>query len=304
MSIATKPLADTDVLIPEIGIGTWDYRAGIEPIRTGLEAGALFIDTAESYGNEEVVGRAVAGRRREVFLATKVSAHNLKREALLKAADNSLRLLATDWIDLYQIHRPNTAIPIEETLGAMEELVDAGKVRFIGVSNFTVAQLRDAQKAMRKHRIMSNQVRFNLIDRTICDGLLAFCQKERVTVIAYSPLARGFHHILDNDPGGVLAELGRVYKRTPVQVALNWCLGHPGVVAIPKGNSAAHVQENCGGSGWKLSPEDFSRLTDAITFRRRGSLDAFVRSHIPPGGKELIQFVSRLMPRALRRRIN
>src|SRR2546422_865839 len=139
--MTTKPLSNTGVSIPEGGLGTWEYYAGPEPLRRGLEAGALFIDTAEMYGNEAVVGRAIKGVRDSVFIATKVSPEHFRLDDVLKAADGSLQRLGIDRIDLYQLHWPNERIPVEETLAGMERLVDAGKVRFIGVSNFSVAQL-------------------------------------------------------------------------------------------------------------------------------------------------------------------
>lgn len=298
-----KELGSSGVQIPEIGIGTWDYHAGPEPLRKGLDAGALFIDTAESYGTEPVVAEVIAGRRERVFLATKVSPDNFRRADLHRAADASLQRLRTEHIDLYQLHRPNDAIPLEETLGAMEELVDAGKVRFIGVSNFSLAQLQHAQRAMRRHPIVSNQVRYSLIDRTIQDDLLPYCQANHVTVIAYSPLARGFRHILDCDERGVLRRLAGLTGRTPVQIALNWCVCQSGVVAIPKGNSEAHVLENCGGSGWRLRPEQILELNQAIVFRRRSGLESFLRRHMPPGSKAVLQRLLRLAPRALRRKV-
>jgi diketogulonate reductase-like aldo/keto reductase len=299
-----KELGRTGVRIPELGLGMWNYHAGPEPIRKGLDAGALFIDTAESYGNEAVAGEAMAGRRANVFLATKVSADHLRRADLLRAADDSLRRLRCDHIDLYQIHKPNDAVPVEETLGAMEELVDVGKVRFIGVSNFSLAQLRRAQQSMRKHPIVSNQVRFSLIDRTIAADLLPYCQASGVTVIAYSPLARGFRNILDCDPRGVLAQVAGETRRTPVQVALNWCLCLDGVVTIPKGNSVEHVLDNCGASGWRLSPQQLRRIDEAIVSRRRGGIESLLRQNLPPGLKRGIQQLVQHLPRGLRRKIN
>jgi diketogulonate reductase-like aldo/keto reductase len=299
-----KELGKTGVRIPEIGLGMWRYHGGPEPLRRGLDAGALFIDTAESYGNEGVAAEAMAHRRGRVFLATKVSPAHFRRRDLIKAADESLKRLRTDYIDLYQLHRPNDDIPVEETLGAMEDLVDAGKVRFIGVSNFSIAQLQHAQRAMHKYPIVSNQVRFNLIDRTIAAALLPSCQANGVTVIAYSPLARGFQHILDCDPRGVLASIAKATGRTPVQVALNWCLCLDGVVAIPKGNSVDHVLENCGASGWRLSPEQVHQLDESTVFKRRSGFEMFLRQHLPPDLKRGIQQLVQVLPRGLRRKIN
>jgi diketogulonate reductase-like aldo/keto reductase len=239
-----------------------------------------------------------------VFLATKVSPQHFRRADLLSALDASLRRLRTDYVDLYQLHKPNDAIPLAETLGAMEDAVDAGKVRFIGVSNFSLPQLQQAQDAMRRHPIVSNQVRFNLIDRAIRDDLLPFCQAHRITIIAYSPLARGVQHIVDSDQQGALTTVASETGRTPIQVALNWCVSPPGVVAIPKGNSADHVLEACGASGWRLDPEQIRELEQSITFRRRSGMEEFLRQHLPPGGKTAIQRLARHLPRAVRSRIH
>ena len=298
-----KELGTTGVQLPEVGIGTWDYHGGLEPLQRGLELGALFIDTAESYGSEPVVAEAIRGLRDRVFLATKVSPQHFRRADLFKAADGSLARLRTDYIDLYQLHKPNDRVPLEETLGAMEDLVERGKVRFIGVSNFSLEQLQRAQRVMRKQAVVSNQVRFSLIDRTIDEALMPYCQRNKITVIAYSPLARGFQRIRDCDPAGVLAEVGKKMGRTAAQVALNWCLCREGVVIIPKGNSVEHVLENCGASDWRLSPEQAREIDEAILYRRRGRLETLLRASVPPSLKPAIQFLARISPRGLRRRL-
>jgi diketogulonate reductase-like aldo/keto reductase len=120
-------LANSGIRLPEIGFGTWNYRGGVEPLRAAIECGARMIDTAESYGTEEIVGEAIKGRRHQVFLATKVLPRNFKRPDLIATAERSLRRLGTDHVDLYQLHWPNLTIPIEEPMRGMEELVDAGK---------------------------------------------------------------------------------------------------------------------------------------------------------------------------------
>lgn len=299
----SKEFATTSVRIPEIGLGTWHYHAGPEPLRKGLDAGALFIDTAESYDTESVVAEAVSERRDKVFLATKVSPGNFRRADVLKAADMSLQRLRTDHIDLYQLHKPNESIPIEETIGAMEELVDAGKIRFIGVSNFSLTQLQEAQRVMRKYRISSNQLRYNLVDRTIQGPLLSYCQANKITVIAYSPLAREFQRIHDGDPKGVLSKVAADTGRTEAQVALNWCVSQQDVVAIPKGNSEAHILENCGASGWRLSPEHSRELDQAVLFRRRTPLEMVLRKCIPGSLHGVLKRLVKLSPPALRRRV-
>jgi len=299
-----KQLGRTAVDIPEIGFGTSEYGGGPEPLRAGLDAGALFIDTAESYGTEEVVAEAVRGIREKVFLATKVSPSHLRRADVFTAADQSLRRLQTDWIDLYQIHMPNSAVPLEETLGAMEELVDTGKVRFIGVSNFPVHELERARQAMAKYPIVSNQVRYNLIDRTIEGGLLAYCQAHGITIIAYSPLGRELQRLADCDPHGVLPQVAREAGKSVPQAVLNWCLCHDGVVVIPKGSSTAHVLENCGASGWRLSAEQFRRLDEEILSRRRTALDSLFRRLAPGGAIPFLKRCVRRLPPSLRRRLH
>jgi len=299
-----KPLGPTAVELPEIGLGTWDYRAGPDVLRAGLDAGALFVDTAESYGSEPVVADALRGLRQRVFLATKVSRHHLDAAGVRAAAERSLRQLRTGWIDLYQIHEPNPAVPVEETLDAMERLVDAGLVRFIGVSNFTVPELERARMAMSKHPIVSNQVRYNLADRSIEDGLLSYCQAHQITVIAYSPLGRELPRLLDCDPRGLLASAARETGKSIPQVALNWCLYHDGVVTIPKGNSAEHLLDNCGASGWRLSPDQFRQLEEGILFRRRNMLDSMLRRYIPGWVAPFLKTCVRRLPPALRRHVN
>ena len=301
--MTSKQLSNTGVLIPEVGLGTSEYHAGVEPLRRGLDVGALFIDTAESYGTETVVGRAVARKRRRVFIATKVSPQHFRFASVLKAADDSLKRLGTNWIDLYQLHRPNDKVPIEETLAAMEQLVDAGKVRFIGVSNFSVAQLERARQATRKHSIVSNQVRYNVADRTIETGLLNYCQAHRITIIAHSPLARDLRSLLDCDPDGALAEIARLTGKTMAQVAINWCLCKDGVVAIPKSNSTAHVVENCGASSWRLTRDQLQFLDRSIQWRRRGHLETFLRSALSQPTKRALGKLVQMLPRGLRRRL-
>jgi len=298
-----KELGRTGTFIPEVGIGTWNYHAGPVPLRRGLESGALFIDTAESYGTERVVGEALRGLRERVFVATKVSPHNFRRADLRRSVDSSLQRLGTDVIDLLQLHEPNSSIPIEETMGEMADLIDAGKVRFAGVSNFSLAQLQEAQHAFRRYPIVSNQVRYNLVDRTIEKELLHFCQASHVTVIAYCPLARGLDRIRDCDPSGVIDDLARMTGRSPAQIVLNWCLCKEGVVAIPKGNSEEHILDNCAATGWRLSAQQIALLDSRIRYRRRNRLDMLARQYTPRSLQSLASRAVHFLPRGLRRRI-
>ena len=169
-----KQLGNTGVMVPEIGLGAWNYRGGVEPLCRGIELGAFLIDTAEMYRTEDTVGQAVKDIRDQVFIATKVSGSHLRYDDVLRAAEASLRLLNMDYIDLYQIHWPNSRVPIKDTMRAMETLVDRGKVKYIGVSNFSTSELRKAQAAMSKYPIVSNQVLYNLNsrdNRSLCSVL-------------------------------------------------------------------------------------------------------------------------------------
>jgi diketogulonate reductase-like aldo/keto reductase len=280
-----KELGNTGVMLPEIGLGTWKYTGGVEPLRRGIELGAFLIDTAEMYRTEDAVGQAVKGIRDRVFIATKVMGSHLRYDQVLRAAESGLRRLDTDHIDLYQIHWPNSGVPIKETMRAMETLVDAGQVRHIGVSNFSVKELEEARSVMTKYPIVSNQVLYNLKRREIEKDLLPYCQQNHITIIAYTPLADGSlaaqapsqqsqpRSSLRRAAGRLLGrerasqglqEVADKVGKTPTQVALNWCISRPGVVAIPKFNIVARIEENCGASGWRLSEEQLRQLDEAF----------------------------------------
>lgn len=299
----TKELGKTGVMIPEVGLGTWDYQGGTGPLRRGLETGALFIDTAESYGTEAVVGQAIRDVRSRVFVATKVSPHNFRPNDLRRSVETSLRLLGVETIDLLQLHHPNPAIPIQETIGTMTEVAEEGKIRFLGVSNFSLSELQAAQDATGKYPIVSNQLRYNLIDRTVEKELLPFCQGHGITVIAYSPLARGLSRVQDCDPRGILLELSRSTGKSPAQIILNWCLCREGVVVIPKGNSQDHILENCAASDWRLTPEQVMRLDSEIFHRHRNRFDMWVRKATPHRLPNMALSAIERLPASLRRRI-
>lgn len=265
----TKELGNTGVMVPEIGIGVWRYSGGVEPLRRGIEVGATLIDTAEVYKTEDVVAQAVSGIRDRIFIATKVSGDHLRHDDLLRAAEASLRLLDSGFIDLYQIHWPNASVPIKETMRAMETLVDRGLVRHIGLSNFDLAELRDAQAAMSKYPIVSNQVLYNLNRREIEGDLLPYCERNRITIIAYTPLDDGrlaaIPRLLPKKKMQALARVAAEVGKTPGQVALNWCTSRPNVIAIPKSNHAKRVVENCQASGWRLSQAQVEALDEAFS---------------------------------------
>ena len=263
-----QQLGNTGVMVPEIGLGTWKYRGGVEPLRRGIELGATLIDTAEIYRTEDVVGQAIQGQRERIFLATKVSGDHLRADAVLRAAEGSLRLLGTDVIDLYQIHWPNARVPIKETMQAMETLVDRGQVRYIGVSNFSLRELRAAQEAMTKYPIVANQVLYNLNRREIERDLLPYCQQHQITILAYTPLDDGRlatrSRFRRSQGERVLEQVATDTQKTLAQVALNWCTAHPYVIAIPKSNGVERTVENCQASGWRLSPAQMQQLDNAF----------------------------------------
>jgi len=264
-----KELGTTGVMISEIGLGTWRYRGNAETLRAGIELGATLIDTAEGYYTEEVVGEAVKGIRDEIFIATKVSGRHLAYDDVLQSAEESLYKLGTDYIDLYQIHWPNSCYPIGETMKAMQELVDRGLVRFIGVSNFDIDEIEEAQSYLNNYQIVSNQVRYNLNDRSIEKDLMPYCQEKAVTIMAYTPLDDGnltnAGNTIRGDKMNTLEAISIEVGKTMGQVALNWCTSRENVVAIPKSNSLERTVENCGASGWRLSTDQVERLDDSFS---------------------------------------
>lgn len=273
-----KEIGNASVRVPEVALGTWLYRGGADPLRVGIELGASFVDTAESYGSEPVVAEAIRGIRDRVFLASKVSPRHFRYRDVIKAAECSLKQLKTDYLDLYQLHWPNYTISITETMSAMERLVEMGKIRFIGVSNFSVAELRRAQAQLSNCRIVSNQVRYSLLDRSPESELLGYCEANKISLLAFSPFATGFGRLRAADREDVLGKVSTEAGKTRAQVALNWCLSPPPVIAIFKSEQIEHVRENCGASGWRLTAEQHQKVSLGIAaYRRRGRAEQFAR---------------------------
>ncbi|MDE1823985.1 MAG: aldo/keto reductase [Candidatus Micrarchaeota archaeon] len=259
-----KELGKTGEQIPELGMGTWKLGQNVEleilAMKEGFKNGMRFVDTAEMYHTEDIVGRAISGES-GIFVATKVSPNHFAYDDVIKSCDSSLRNLGIRTIDLYQLHWPNPRVQIKDTMKAMEKLVEDGKIRHIGVSNFSVDEMKAAQDALKRNEIVSNQVEYSVLVRDVEDGLLDFCQREKVTVIAYSPLAMG--KLFDERHAKLnrlLRETGRGYGKTVSQVALNWLLCKDGVVAIPKAASVEHAVENAGSSDFRLSEKDIERI--------------------------------------------
>ena len=243
--------------VPALGLGTWrlageDCRRAVE---TALSVGNRHVDTAQAYGNEREVGDAIAASdvdREALFLTTKLVNGNRAYDDVLRSTEESLAKLGTSYLDCLLIHNPFQREPVEETLRAMDELVDAGKVRHIGVSNFGVDRLHAAREAA-DHELLTDQVQFNPYwDQS---ALLDYCEIHDLVLTAYSPLGHG--GVLD-DP--VLAEVGERYGRSPAQVAIRWCLQHPNVAVIPKATSREHIAANREVFDFELSDAEVERI--------------------------------------------
>lgn len=255
----------TGVDVPVMGQGTWliegdrDTDAlAVEALRRGLDLGMTHIDTAEMYGNghvEELVAEAIAKRREEVFLVSKVLPSNASYEGTLKACERSLKRLKTDWLDMYLLHWPSSH-PIIETVRAMEKLVAEGLVRFIGVSNFDLEELWKAEAALKNERMTCNQVLYHLQDRGIERRLLPYCTEREIAVVGYAPFGHGNFPSPRSVGGRVLAEIAKRHDRTPRQVALNFLTSYHCVFTIPKTAHPERVKENSGGVGWKLTSDE------------------------------------------------
>jgi len=273
-----KILGRTGEKIPVLGMGTWRMGGGwyfrdyskdkeeIKALRFGLKLGMKFIDTAEGYGRghaEELTGKAIEGEGK-VFIASKVSPENFHYDDVIKSCEASLKRLGVRQIDLYQLHWPNPSIPIEETMRAMEKLVDEEKVRYIGVSNFSVEETRKAQEALSKYEIVSNQVEYSLLCRDVEKDVLPFCEKEKITLIAYRPLGQGkLFGKLPHELSNTLTEISKKYDKTISQIALNWLISKKPVVAIPKASNIAHIKKNLGAIDWELKARDIKALETA-----------------------------------------
>jgi diketogulonate reductase-like aldo/keto reductase len=261
--------------VPALGQGTWhmgergaDRAREAAALRQGLDLGMTLIDTAEMYaegGAEEVVAEAIAGRRDEVFLVSKVYPHNAGGRKLEAALDRSLRRLRVETLDLYLLHWRGS-IPLQDTVEAMERMRAAGKIRRWGVSNLDVEDLEELGPALAD--CAADQVLYNLQARGVEYDLLPFCQKRGMPVMAYSPVGQGGALLRD-------AALGRVAARhgvTPAQVALAWTLRAPGVISIPKSADPAHLRQNAAARDLRLTAEDEAALDAAFPppKRKRG----------------------------------
>ncbi len=295
------PLGRSDLRVSVIGLGAWQFgdkdwgwgeeyskEDALQVLNRAFELGINLVDTAEVYGDgisEEVIADAIRKKRNEVFVATKVAGKHLHYDDVLKAAEQSLRRLHLREIDLYQVHWPNYYVPLSETMRALKKLVSMGKVRYVGVSNFPLPLLKEAQSFV---EIVSNQMRYNLLQREVETEILPYMRREKITLIAFSPLAQGLltGKYIGKDPprDGIrsqnplfnksenlrqivpllrlLERMGRKGMRNTAQVALNWVLQRKGVVTIPGAKSVMQVEENAGAVGWRLSRRELREIED------------------------------------------
>ncbi len=250
--------------VPVLGQGTWNMGVDrkrraheVAALQLGLDLGMTLIDTAEMYaegGAEEVVGEAIAGRRAEVFLVSKVLPHHATRRGTIAACHASLKRLRTERLDLYLLHWRGS-VPLAETLEAFQTLVRSGDIRYWGVSNFDTADMEEIAGLPGGAAAASNQVLYNLSRRGIELDLLPWCTERQIPIMAYSPIDQG--RLLKN------RVVGRVALRrdvAPAQIALAWVLAHEGVVAIPKGSNLDHVRQNRGALDVHLTREDYLEL--------------------------------------------
>jgi diketogulonate reductase-like aldo/keto reductase len=271
-----RPFGPTQREVAVIGQGTWqmesdDRFSAIAALRQGLDLGMTHIDTAEMYGSgsvEELVGEAIAGRRDEVFLVSKVLPSNASRRGTVAACERSLARLKTDRLDGYLLHWPGPH-PLEDTIAAFAQLQRQGKILSWGVSNFDVPDLEAAWTIAGEGRLVCNQVLFHLRQRAIEHAVIPWCEKHGVAVVAYSPFGSGRFPGRSTAGARVLEEIAAVHKATARQVALRFLVRRPLLFAIPKAASPVHAAENAGAGELRLAEAELARIDEAFPLGRR-----------------------------------
>ena len=261
--------------VPVLGIGTWrmgerrsERAAEIAALKLALDLGIRLIDTAEMYGEggaEEILSEALAGRRDEIFLVSKVYPHNASRKGAIAACERSLKRLKTDRLDLYLLHWRGS-VPLEETVGAFETLRRDGKIRNWGVSHLDAGDMADLGRVAAGEQCASNQVLYHLGSRGVEWELLAKCRAAKVMVMAYSPLGQG--SLLR---GAALKKIAGKHEVDAGAVALAWVLREPGVVTIPKAVRPEHVRANLKALDVKLDADDLKALDAAFPPPKRAA---------------------------------
>jgi diketogulonate reductase-like aldo/keto reductase len=253
--------------VPVLGIGTWHMgerterrNDEIDALRCALDHEMTLVDTAEMYGDgaaEELIGKALEGRRHEAFIVSKVLPHHASRSGTVAACEASLKRMATDYIDLYLLHWRG-GVPLAETVDAFERLVRDGKIRYWGVSNFDVDDMDELVALPDGDKVQTNQVLYNLSRRGIEFDLLPWCKQRNMPVMAYSPLEQG--QLLDD---AEVLRLADEYSTTPAQIAIAWVLRDEQIIAIPKASTPRHVKQARAALELRLSPVDLQSLDRA-----------------------------------------
>ncbi|MGC8617715.1 MAG: aldo/keto reductase [Thermoplasmata archaeon] len=307
-----RNLGKSDLKVSVIGLGAW--QAGAKgwgkivdsdvksAILTSIEMGLNFIDTAEVYGDghsESVIGEVIKDKRDDIVIATKASGNHLKPEYLERALEGSLKRLNTNYIDLYQLHWPDIYTSLKETMKTLEKMANNGKIRYIGLSNFSVCQIEEARSYLSTMDIVSNQVRYNILQREIEGEMLPYLTKEKISVIAYSPLAQGlltfkYDHAnleasdvrksnkLFSEPNikmiasflSVLKDISLETGHSVVQLALNWLISRDNVIPIPGAKNRDQATINLQSNGWRLNQDQIKRIEDKYR-EIKDSLDTF-----------------------------
>src|SRR5690348_8903313 len=263
--IATFPSGDA---VPALGLGTWRMGENakerpdeIAALQLGIELGMAVIDTAEMYGDgatEDLIGAAIRGRRQDVFLVSKVLPSHAKRPQTLAACEASLQRLGADYLDLYLVHwREDT--PLRETVEAFTQLVEDGKIRRWGVSNFDLSDMEELLRTPGGSSVSCNQVLYNLSRRGIEFDLLPWCRERGIPIMAYSPIEQA--KLLRRK---VVKRVAARHDATPAQVCLAWVLRQQDVIAIPKAGTREHVRENHGAVTLRLTDDDLRELDEAF----------------------------------------
>lgn len=252
-----------------LGQGTWrmgeqasQRQIEIDALRLGIELGMTLIDTAEMYGEggaEQVVAEAIADLRDQVFLVSKFYPYNASYDGVIKACDRSLARLKTDYLDLYLLHW-RSSVPLSETLAALQQLKQVGKILDYGVSNFDRDDMQEALSVPGGDEIATNQVLYNLRHRGIEWDLLPWCKQHSLPIMAYSPVEQ---RAFVNHPQ--LKAIGWRHHATPTQIALNWLLRQDNIISIPKAIDPKHIQENRAAMDLILTAEDLTELDRVFT---------------------------------------
>ncbi|MFX1506295.1 MAG: aldo/keto reductase [Promethearchaeota archaeon] len=297
-------IGNTNVKVSQIGLGTWQFGSkgwgygtdfdktdAISIVQKALELGINIIDTAEAYGwgkSEQIIGEAIQDYdRKEIIITTKFLPITIRPSAVVNALNKSLNRLQTDYIDIYLIHWPAPWL-IGRVLNHMERMVDEGLIRYIGISNFNLKRLQNAQKKMCKHRVQVNQVNYSLAKNKVEDDLLPYTQKEKITLMAYSPLGQGWltgKYSVGNSPGGtrrrnrlfskrnykrgekllaLVKEIAENHQVTMAQIALNWVIKNPSVIAIPGAKNLTQLESNVGSTDFELTNDEIDRIKKTL----------------------------------------